>query len=81
VFAVINSQEGAHTLYKLTAMHSQNNHQLLQEGTPLIDTVDMHRYKYYKFTLPDEEGASSTILNVTFEISPLHGDCDLYASH
>jgi hypothetical protein len=52
---------------------------MLQEATPHIDSVEMHGYKYYKFTLL--ESNDENIQNVTFELTPLHGDCDLYLSH
>ena len=37
----------------------------------------MQEYKYFKFTLLDEPVA---IANITFEITPLHGDADLFIS-
>ena len=37
----------------------------------------MKSYKYFKFTLLEDD---SKLENVTFEISPLHGDCDLLIS-
>lgn len=37
----------------------------------------MKSYKYFKFTLMEDD---SKLQNVTFEISPLHGDCDLLIS-
>ena len=78
VIAVINNGgPDRRALYKLTAQHSQNNHALLQEGTPHIDSVENKKLKYYKFTLMED---NDKISNVTFEISPLHGDADLYIS-
>lgn len=75
--AVINSKDESRALYKLIAAHQQNNHALLQEGAPHFDSVDIHTYKYFKFTLMDQP---SDLINVTFEIAPLHGDCDLFIS-
>jgi len=51
---------------------------MLQENTPLIGSVDFKTYKYYKFNLIEDD---SQILNVTFEISPIHGDSDIFISH
>jgi hypothetical protein len=42
-----------------------------------MDSVNMKTYKYYKFTLLEDD---SKLENVTFEISPIHGDCDLLVS-
>ena len=64
--------------YKIVASHSQNNHILLQEGQPQIFSVELRKYKYFKFTLMESD--ESKIENVTFELSPLHGDCDLVLS-
>eukprot|EP00347_Sterkiella_histriomuscorum_P020253 403338511 len=61
--------------YKLEVSHNQNNHLLLQERTPKIDSVPYHTYKYYKFTILDLD--KSNITNVSFEINPLHGDADI----
>jgi hypothetical protein len=43
----------------------------------MTDSVNIKSYKYYKFTLLEDD---SKLENVTFEISPLHGDCDLLIS-
>ena len=72
-----NRTWGAGVFYKLTASHSQNNHELLLEGHQNIESVEIRTYKYFKFTLMEDD---SKIENVTFEISPLHGDCDLIIS-
>lgn len=61
--------------YELTISHSQNNHIQLQEGTPYIDSVDLNRFKYYKFSILD-----SDIQNVSISLTPMHGDSDLYVS-
>jgi hypothetical protein len=37
----------------------------------------MGNYKYYKLSVYDPD---NTILNITFEITPLHGDSDLFIS-
>lgn len=62
-------------MYKIVVSHSQNNHAMLSESTPHIDSVDNKAFKYFKFDLLEEDAA-----NVTIELSPLHGDCDLYVS-
>lgn len=50
VVGVLN--EGASNLsYKLLAQHNQNNHVILQEKAQKIDSVDLLKYKYYKFTI------------------------------
>jgi hypothetical protein len=49
---------------------------MLQEGQPYTDSVEMKSFKYYKFTLLDD----ANVGNVTFTMTPLHGDSDLYIS-
>ena len=78
VIVVINPYSDKRAMYKIVATHSQNNHAMLQENTPLIGSVDFKTYKYYKFNLIEDD---SQILNVTFEISPIHGDSDIFISH
>ncbi len=36
----------------------------------------MHQFKYLKFTLIEDP----SVKNITFEITPLHGDSDIYVS-
>ncbi|CDW71154.1 UNKNOWN [Stylonychia lemnae] len=74
----VHNQNDHWVRYKLQASHNQNNHILLQERTPKLDSVEMGNYKYYKFTILEQENLG--ISNVTFEINPLHGDSDLLAS-
>lgn len=50
----------------------------MQERTLRLDSVELGKYKYYKFTLLEEE--STGISNITFEINPHHGDGDLIVS-
>jgi hypothetical protein len=54
------------------------NHALLQESSQHLDSVNIKSYKYFKFTLLEKN--ESKLNNVTFEISPLHGDCDIMIS-
>jgi hypothetical protein len=77
VIAVINTGEQRKNgvRYKIVASHSQNNHITLQEGQSEVFSVDNKKYKYFKFTLLESDDAHIT--NITFEVSPLHGDCDL----
>jgi hypothetical protein len=77
VIVVINPSADQRALYKLTTAHTQNNHLLVQEGTPHIDSVEIRTYKYFKFTLLED---SANIDNVTIEVAPLHGDSDLFVS-
>lgn len=49
---------------------------MLQESYPYIDSIDLRTFKYYKFNVVDD----TKVTNVTFEITPYHGDCDLFVS-
>ena len=78
IIVVLNPSDRKSGLYKIVVSHSQNNHAMLQEANPHIDSVELEELKYFKFTLSEEE---ENISNVTIEINPLHGDSDLYVSH
>lgn len=75
IIVVLNPSETKHGMYKIVVSHSQNNHAMVLEATPHIDSVNNKEFKYFKFDLFGDDAA-----NVTIEISPLHGDCDLYVS-
>lgn len=77
VIAVFNTGSNSSLRYKIEASHNQNNHIMLQERTPRIDSVNIKGYKYYKFTVPVQD---QNISNVSIEINPLHGDSDLIVS-
>ena len=78
VIAVFNVGSNSSLRYKIQASHNQNNHILLQERTPRIDSVGLKGFKYYKFTLPAQD--QQNVSNVSIEINPLHGDADLIVS-
>lgn len=55
IIAVWNNNGNSSLRYKIEVSHNQNNHILLQERTPKIDSVDLEGYKYYKFTIPTQD--------------------------
>eukprot|EP00347_Sterkiella_histriomuscorum_P007205 403349857 len=62
--------------YKLVASHTQNNHKILQESHPTVDSVEINEYQYYQFSLLDDKGVSSVQISLT----QLHGNSDLYVT-
>ncbi len=44
----------------------------------MVFSVEHKKFKYFKFTLIEKD--ESHINNVTFELSPMHGDCDIVLS-
>jgi hypothetical protein len=58
VVAVVNTGGGERqhwARFKIMASHSQNNHILLQEGQTQVFSVDHKKYKYFKFTLMEQD--------------------------
>lgn len=72
----MNEGDNNYTKYELQVTHSQQNYMILQESTQLSDFIHTGSYKYYKFSLAESEG----VKNVTFIMTTLHGDADLFIS-
>jgi hypothetical protein len=77
IVAVIGqSEESAITNYEVKVTHSQLNYYVLSEGSMLTDFVNLGNYRYYSFTLLQDP----KVKKVSFKLSTLHGDADIYVS-
>lgn len=75
VIAVVNPYEHK-VSYKIVVTNMQNNHKLLQESVPIVDSVEMKEYQYYKFSLLDDSDVNS----IDFRLNKLHGNSDVFIS-
>jgi hypothetical protein len=73
---VINTNLEGNGNIEITATHSISNHILLHEDHAIIDYVEHDSYKYFKFVVTD----MTNINSVVFDVSPIHGDCDIFIS-
>eukprot|EP00467_Chlorarachnion_reptans_P026381 CAMPEP_0114512822 /NCGR_PEP_ID=MMETSP0109-20121206/15203_1 /TAXON_ID=29199 /ORGANISM="Chlorarachnion reptans, Strain CCCM449" /LENGTH=2525 /DNA_ID=CAMNT_0001692577 /DNA_START=282 /DNA_END=7859 /DNA_ORIENTATION=- len=60
--------------YTVMARSNDRSHQLLFEGRPQIDQLGAHECHFYKYVSESER------CNVTFQLTPMSGDPDLFVS-
>lgn len=65
----------SYSTYTLTAITNNTDEIILQDGKPLMVTLQEFSSKYFKFTVFNE-----SVSQVDFMISPIYGDPDLYGS-
>jgi hypothetical protein len=71
----VYGQSSTRSTFSISGTYSDDTEHVLREGSPIRMTIPREGYRYFRYNLANE-----TALNVTFQLTPISGDPDLFVS-